>query len=161
MIQTLPDDEFRTVVRATNLFALDLIIYDQEGKVLMGLRVNPPAQGLWFVPGGRVFKNESLSDALSRILINETGLTTNDVSGVSLYGLYEHIYDDNVFGDPSFNTHYIIAACRMSLTSGYSLRTDSQHGQFKFMSVEELLVNPLVHRFVKYYFDEQAPNKFY
>ncbi len=161
MIKLLPNEEFRTVVRATCLFALDLIIFDREGKVLLGLRANPPAQGLWFVPGGRVFKNESLGDALYRILLNETGLTSKDVSGSSLYGLYEHFYDDNVFGDPSFNTHYIIAACKITLNSGFSLRLDAQHGHFKFISVEELRDDPLVHRFVKYYFDDQAPNKFF
>ena len=75
----LSDDDFRFVVRSTPLFALDLIIMDEYERVLVGLRVNDPAKGFWFVPGGRVTKNESLKTAFSRILFDETRLSPRDV----------------------------------------------------------------------------------
>jgi colanic acid biosynthesis protein WcaH len=160
VIKPLPLEDFRFVVRTTNIFALDLIIEDSEGKVLIGLRNNPPAQGFWFVPGGRVYKNEPLRDALSRILRDETGFTAENVVAIALHGLYEHIYDDNVFCDPSFNTHYVVGACRVTLTGGTPCLADSQHKLLRFVSVADLQVDPLVHQFVKFYFMANPPNRF-
>lgn len=58
----LNHDEFRQVVQNTPLFAIDLVVLNGKNEILLGLRKNPPAQGYWFVPGGRVFKGESLDD---------------------------------------------------------------------------------------------------
>lgn len=160
MIKPLPPEEFRFVVRATNIFALDLIINDSEGRVLIGLRNNPPAKGFWFVPGGRLYKNELLRDALLRLLRDETGFTKENVATIVLQGLYEHIYDDNVFGDPSFNTHYVIGACRVTLIGGTPYSSDYQHKLLKFVSIAELQADPLVHQFVKFYFMANPPNRF-
>jgi len=160
MIEPLPPKEFKFVVRTTNIFALDLIIEDSQGRVLIGLRNNPPAQGFWFVPGGRVYKNEPLRDALSRILRNETGFTAENVASIALHGLYEHMYDDNVFGDPTFNTHYLIGACRVTVTGGTPCFADYQHKLLRFVSVTALQADPLVHKFVKYYFMADPPNRF-
>jgi colanic acid biosynthesis protein WcaH len=74
---------------------LDLLIFNDSGKVLLGLRQNRPAKGYWFVPGGRVFKNETLSHAFTRILANETGLSEIDIKNVCFHGIYEHFHEDN------------------------------------------------------------------
>ncbi|MFC4195069.1 NUDIX domain-containing protein [Novosphingobium lubricantis] len=63
----LPLDTFLRVVDATPLIAIDLIVPNEDGGYLLGHRVNRPAQGFWFVPGGRIHKNERLDDAFRRI----------------------------------------------------------------------------------------------
>ncbi len=156
----LSTEEFRKVVRTTNLIALDLIVQDKDNRVLVGLRKNPPAQGLWFVPGGRVFKNERLHESLNRILNDEINLPSKKISDIALHGIYDHIYDDNVFGDPTFNTHYIIVACRVTVCGKWTAHNDDQHEQMKFMPIEDLLSDPSVHNFTKYYFINDAPNRF-
>ena len=50
----LNNDEFAQVVRNAPLVAIDLIIRDPEQRVLVGLRMNEPAKGKWFVPGGTI-----------------------------------------------------------------------------------------------------------
>jgi colanic acid biosynthesis protein WcaH len=59
----LPPDIFRTVIASTPLIAIDLIVRNLQGQILLGWRVNRPAQGYWFVPDGRVLKNEALDNA--------------------------------------------------------------------------------------------------
>lgn len=59
----LPIEKFLQTVDATPLVAIDLIVPNQNGGYLLGHRVNKPAQGFWFVPGGRIRKNERLDDA--------------------------------------------------------------------------------------------------
>ena len=46
----------------------------EEGKVLLVKRANPPSQGQWAIPGGRVELGESLSQAVEREIFEETGL---------------------------------------------------------------------------------------
>ena len=56
----LPDEVFAQVIEHAPLIAIDLLVEDKEQRVLLGWRKNPPAQSSWFVPGGRIQKNETL-----------------------------------------------------------------------------------------------------
>ena len=69
----LTGDTFRTVVASTPLVSIDLVVQDAEGAVLLGQRLNRPAQGFWFVPGGRIMKNETLDAAFRRLTADELG----------------------------------------------------------------------------------------
>ena len=59
----LAGDLFKTIIDNTPLVSVDLIV-KHKGKVLLGKRVNKPAQGYWFTLGGRIFKNESIQSAI-------------------------------------------------------------------------------------------------
>jgi len=50
------------------------VVRDGTGRLLLVRRANPPAQGLWSIPGGRVEDGESAQDAVLRELAEETGL---------------------------------------------------------------------------------------
>src|SRR4030065_1178098 len=151
-MQILSQEDFKTTVKNTNLFAIDLIVRNPEGKILIGLRNNPPAKGFWSVPGGRVYKNETLNGAFKRIIKSETGITFDHIESFYLKGLYEHIYEDNIFEDPSFNTHYIVAACEIILNENIKPTTDYQHEMLKFDAVADILKDTNVHQYTKNYF---------
>lgn len=57
----LDNTTFSTVLDSTPLVSIDLVIENTQGEILLGERKNRPAQGYWFVPGGRILKNESLA----------------------------------------------------------------------------------------------------
>src|SRR5688572_4680732 len=50
------------------------IVLDGEGRLLLIRRGTPPGKGLWSLPGGRVEAGESDAQALTRELVEETGL---------------------------------------------------------------------------------------
>lgn len=50
------------------------IVLDEEGRILLVRRANPPSRGLWSIPGGRVEPGESDEQAVVRELAEETGL---------------------------------------------------------------------------------------
>ena len=50
------------------------IVRDAEGRILLIRRANPPAQGRWSLPGGRVEPGESWPAACERELREETGV---------------------------------------------------------------------------------------
>lgn len=90
----LTPEDFAAVVRTTPLVAIDLIVENEAGEFLLGKRNNRPAQGYWFVPGGRIQKDEPLSAAFARLTEAELGLRL-PMSAARFHGVWQLLYDDN------------------------------------------------------------------
>ena len=144
-------DEFAQVVRNTPLVAIDLIIRNPYQCVLVGLRTNEPAKGKWFVPGGVVRKYERLADAFARIVKTEVGLKAS-INDARFVGVYEHLYDNNVFGEEEFGTHYVVLAHELTLDRHSPIAADQQHSGFRWMTPAELISSPDVHQNTRAYF---------
>ncbi len=50
------------------------VIHDDDHRLLLVRRANPPAVGRWSIPGGRVEADESDAEAVRREVLEETGL---------------------------------------------------------------------------------------
>lgn len=110
----LNPQEFLNVVKNTPLVSIDLVVCSPLRRILMGKRINRPASGYWFVPGGRIYKNESLPEAFRRISAAELG-TARDLTDAELLGAFTHRYDDNFAGAPDTGTHYVVLAYQLNL----------------------------------------------
>lgn len=146
----LPPDEFAFVVRRTPLVAVDLVLSDADGRILVGLRENEPAKGCYFVPGGVIRKNERIADAFARIVKTETGLDASLADARPL-GAFEHFYETNFFGDASYGTHYVVLAYALRLTERTDIALDQQHSAVRWMSPTEILAASDVHANTKAY----------
>jgi colanic acid biosynthesis protein WcaH len=155
----LPQDIFEVVIRSTPLVSIDIILKNTAGELLLGKRSNSPAQGNWFVPGGRVLKDEPLDLAFKRLIENELGLK-EEVSS-NFKGVYQHFYDDNFLGN-TFTTHYVVLAYEVNFNGGLSSLPEEQHSDYKWFTQDELLLNEQVHEHTKWYFqsEKQADKMF-
>lgn len=145
------EELFLTIVDSTPLVSIDLVIRNEQGLVLLGKRMNRPAQGYWFVPGGRIRKNELVQDALKRIAKAELGVM---LESATLMGVYDHIYEDNYHGRPGINTHYVVLGVSGRLSERTPLRLDEQHSEVRWWTVKDLLQAADVHQNTKKYFLE-------
>ena len=145
----LPADVFKQIIDTTPLVSIDLVVRDTAGKVLLGKRNNRPAQGFWFVPGGRILKNERLADAFKRLTLDELGCEYNMAQATHL-GLYEHFYDDSIFTDVS--THYVVNAFEVVVAAADLDLPDEQHNDHRWIDEQELLQDEAVHLHTKWYF---------
>lgn len=145
----LDKQTFTTVLQSTPLVSLDFVIYNNEGKVLLGQRLNKPAQGYWFVPGGRIYKNEALAAAFSRLTLAELGQQI-DYAQAQLMGAYDHFYPDSVFGDVA-STHYVALAHKFNVQQLEHLPV-IQHDSYAWFEVSQLLADERVHPHTKAYF---------
>lgn len=150
-------EKFEMVIANTPLVSIDLLIQRENGDILLGYRRNRPAQGYWFVPGGRICKNESIEVSFSRLTKNELGQVYL-IERAKLYGVYDHFYCDSVF-DESLSTHYVVIAYRLIVESLPNLPF-VQHSEYRWFTVEELLVNDNVHANTKIYFSAAAETEF-
>ncbi|WP_394127412.1 GDP-mannose mannosyl hydrolase [Vibrio hepatarius] len=149
----LSKQRFSQVIESTPLVSVDLIIEDESGQILLGERLNRPAKGFWFVPGGRVLKDEKLEDAFARLTLEELGHEFK-LSQATLFGPYTHLYDDNVFGN-EFTTHYIAIAYKLVVTrSELDLPMGVQHSRYCWSHKDELLTSDKVHIHTKWYFQK-------
>ncbi|WP_024605740.1 MULTISPECIES: GDP-mannose mannosyl hydrolase [unclassified Pseudoalteromonas] len=144
---------FSTVVDSTPLVSIDLVVINEQGQALLGERLNRPAQGYWFIPGGRILKHESLESAFKRLTLNELGYELN-IKDAELLGPYDHFYGDSVFGE-SIKTHYVAIAyvVRASEKQLSNLPINEQHGCYEWFDMDAISNNEKVHIHTKWYFD--------
>jgi len=145
----LSESTFQTVIGATPLVSIDLIVKNAKGEVLLGYRTNRPAQGYWFVPGGRVQKNERLDNAFLRLTEAELGVAIQR-SAASFMGVFEHLYDDSAF-DKAVSTHYVVLGYELELDISLDALPKEQHNQYAWMASDELLNRDDVHVHTKWY----------
>jgi colanic acid biosynthesis protein WcaH len=139
------------IIEATPLVSIDLVVRNPSNKVLLGKRNNRPAMGYWFVPGGRIFKNETINQALKRISEVELGQDLS-TKAPSLLGAYDHIYEDNFLNVKGINTHYVVLAFVIDLQQEIEVKSDEQHTELKWWEVDKLLQDQTVHQNTKVYF---------
>jgi len=143
--------EFSAVIENTPLVSIDLVVKNKHGQALLGQRLNRPAKDFWFVPGGRILKDESLADAFKRLTAEELGQAFS-IEQAELLGPFDHFYNDNVFGD-AFSTHYVAIAYVLALESELEqLPLNIQHGNYRWFDINSLLNDEKVHAHTKWYF---------
>ncbi len=143
----LSDDLFRSVIAATPLVSIDLVVENAAGEILLGQRLNRPAQGYWFVPGGRIQKNETLDAAFLRLTACELGLALPRAMG-RLLDVYEHFYNDSVFAGEGQgpDTHYVVLGYHLRLPADSTLMPPlEQHDHYRWWSKADMRNSQDVH----------------
>jgi len=83
-----------------------------DGRVLVVERGNPPAQGVWALPGGSVELGETLAEATEREVLEETGIVVR--AGAVVHAFDAVVRDD----DGRIRFHYVIVDLVCEYVSG-------------------------------------------
>jgi colanic acid biosynthesis protein WcaH len=148
------------IVKHTTLVSVDLIIFDEEDKVLVGKRKNNPAKNTYFVPGSRIYKSETVKTSIPRVCKYELGVELNNPV---FRGVYEHEYKNN-FDNNDFGTHYINFAYSFHINNKMKKKIQNsvffdQHFDVCWMNVCELLERHDVHHICKTHFAFDPDNQ--
>lgn len=152
MSRYLEANDFLSVVRDTPLVSIDLIVLNEKGQVLLGQRCNKPAQGFWFVPGGRVQKDESLDAAFTRLTKEELGLEVMR-KDAKFKGVYEHFYSDNFAAKADITTHYVVLAYQVFVSSVQVAAPLVQHFNYLWREPLQIVCDDSVHHNTRVYFE--------
>ena len=97
--------------------AVGAIVF-KKGQILLVRRRNPPAEGIWAIPGGKVRLGETLQQAAEREILEETGIVIRASAPVFTFDMI----DRDRWGRPRF--HYVITDLEAIYVSGQVLPGD-------------------------------------
>ena len=144
----LDNQTYKIVINSTPLISIDLLVKNNN-KILLGKRVNKPALGDFFSIGGRVYKNETINNAMSRIAKDELNIELK--LEPSFVGIFEHFYDDSIYQGET--THYVNLAYEIEIEETLNLPFE-QHNEYQWFTIDEILKSAKVHKYVKDYFKD-------
>jgi colanic acid biosynthesis protein WcaH len=149
IISLLDSETLKMVIGNTPLVSIDICL-ECKGQMLLGKRKNEPLKGIWFTPGGRIYKNEKWQDCLIRVALTELGLSIQSEDKFILMGLWDHFYPNSVF-DQNSSTHYVNLPHYACIDYKPNIRVDDQHIMFKWFDLEVIINEDTFHPYIKNY----------
>lgn len=89
-----------------------LAVVARDGQVLLVRRANPPDQGLWGFPGGRIEVGETLLAAAERELSEETAIIGRAGPLIEAFDLLDHAVDGTL------RHHFVVLVVGCAWVSG-------------------------------------------
>lgn len=123
----VPPKIYKIITKFAPIVTNDILIKSKDEYLLLK-RKNEPARDLWWTPGGRVRKNERISDSVSRAAKEELGIEKIKIK--KFLGVYEFFCRPGKFGQKDiFN---ITFAFLVEPVGDFKVKMDSQHSEHKF-----------------------------
>lgn len=124
----IPSEEYKEILEKLAVPCVDVVIENDLDELLMIKRDNEPAKGQWWLPGGRIFKKETIKEAAIRKVKEEIGL---DVDDIVVVGAYETIFDEGPFGIKT-GSHTVNVVVKGRVKSFSDMAVNSDHSESKF-----------------------------
>jgi colanic acid biosynthesis protein WcaH len=123
------------------------VVVTHDGGVLLAQRANPPAEGEWFWPGGRLYKGERLDGAARRVVGEELGLAV-ELDG--RLGVEEHFWEAAA-PDGADSRHTVNVVYEVSPADGLDVTLDDQHDDWRLLRAPDPDLHEYVRRYVSAY----------
>ena len=135
----IPWSLYEQILASMPIACVDVAIL-HDGKVLLVKRLDEPAKGQFWLPGGRVLKGEMLKDAAIRKTRDEVGIVC---TAGPIVHTAETIFDD---GPGGTKVHSINACFLMYPQSNdFAVATDDHHSDFIWVDSAD----PSLHDYVR------------
>jgi colanic acid biosynthesis protein WcaH len=136
----IPLNLYKQIHASVPIACVDVAII-KDNKILLGRRTNKPAQGQYWLPGGRVLKGETRVEAVHRKIKQETGLEINVLAEL---GTDETLFPDGPFGGP---THTINTIFLAELAGADTLIADSQNDTLEWFATLPDNLHPYLEKY--------------
>ncbi|MDP9351385.1 MAG: NUDIX hydrolase [Chloroflexota bacterium] len=118
--------------------AVGAVVVREDGRVLLARRLNPPQQGRWSIPGGRIELGETVAQCVRREVREECGV---ECEPLEVFHSVDRIYEDE---NGRVRFHYVIVDVLARWVSGEAVAgTDaSEVGWFDVQELTALDLTP-------------------
>jgi len=127
----IPKGDYEKILEVLPILCVDCVI-SHNGKCLLLRRINEPAKGQYWFPGGRVNKNEKIKDASLRKAREEVSLECRFEKIISI--------EETMFarqGDMLTDIHTVNVCCHLSALEVDNFELDDTHDGFVWVDAEE------------------------
>ena len=135
----IPNELYQQILEHMPIFCIDIVLYHQ-GKVLLTYRTQEPAINQWWIQGGRVFKNETFSQAVQRLAKREIGI---EVEIITQIGTYEVFFEQGIFETKS-GIHDVAVCFLVKPKDSTEIELDQTHTKWKWIGRIESDLDPYV-----------------
>lgn len=123
----IPDNLYHQIIECLPIPCVDIAII-ARGSVLLVKRNDPPAQGEWWLPGGRVHKGETMRQTAKRKALEEVGIECH--VGPIIHTA-ETIFPDGPNGIP---VHSINSCFMLYPVGDFTVRLDEHHSSYEWVN---------------------------
>lgn len=132
---------YSQILRVMPIPCVDLLVRNDDCRILLLLRKNEPVAGQWWFPGGRVFFGEARIDTAKRKLEQECGLVSAELREIATFDLL-------LAAAPMNWLHFITTLFEAEVGREAVVQLDDQSGQACWKTPDEWLEGNL-HPFVR------------
>lgn len=140
----IPLDKYKFILNNMPVPCVDVVIFNEKKEILLLKRDNEPAKGVWWVPGGRILKNETIADAAIRKVREELGVNSKFIH---LLGCSDTIFDVGPFEDVTTHTVNVYGIVELE---SFDFKLDDLHEDLKFSSN----IDDFTHEYLKKIYKE-------
>lgn len=139
----IPDNFYKQIVEYSVISTVDIIFMDHNKSILLGRRSNSPLKGEYYIPWGRIRKNETIIQGVQRKAKEEFNIDI-DINKLVFVGSYDDIFEDSAWNT---STHCVprVFAYQLNNDEVKMLLPDTQHTDIKFAIYND----PSLHPFLK------------
>ncbi len=128
----IPDGDYHRIQELLPILCVNVVI-TYQGKCLLLKRLNHPAKGQWWFPGGRVLKNETIQQAAGRKCQNEVGL---NATFKEILTIEETIFPQ--IEDMRCDVHTLNICCHLVADDITDLKIDADHDALVWIGAENV-----------------------
>ena len=130
----IEDSLYSEITSVIPIACVDLLVV-HDGRLLLMLRKNEPGRGLWFAPGGRILRGETLEEAVTRVLRKETGL---EATRVEQKGTMAHIWPE---------IHTVTTFYRVDVASD-DVKMNDEHSDYTWITENTGDLHPFIREMI-------------
>jgi GDP-mannose mannosyl hydrolase len=128
----LEKELYRNVVQNLIITCIDVFVYDPINRTYLLVKRNQkPAQGMWWIPGGRHCKGESFFEAAIRKCKEELSIA---IMPITLLNNYSTVFPDSEW---DCQTHTINQVVFALIQPSSSPATDPNHDTWRWFDIDE------------------------
>lgn len=126
----IPNAEYIKIQQVLPILCVDLVMIYQA-RCLLLRRLNHPAKDQWWLPGGRVLKNETIKDATVRKAREEVGLNGRFNGILSVEESFFPCLDGMLC-----DVHTVNICCHIVVDDIAGMNVDSAHNGYQWVDID-------------------------
>jgi 8-oxo-dGTP diphosphatase len=123
-------------IASSSVSAAILAVVVRDSRLLLVRRANPPDQGLWGFPGGRIEHGETLLHAAERELREETGFVTRAQGVLTAFDVLDRAPDGRL------RFHYVIAVVGCADSGQAEIRAGDDATAVDWFTLDQIRAAP-------------------